>query len=298
MRKNKTILDDSTLIPTKAEPELIWRDESNLQIDGVHYLLTCDPGIYQREHATPGSFILVKGKHMVLWACDIARHHRTEKIFEMGILHGGSVALNEQIFNPSRLLAIDLNPVPVRALTEHIAGRDKAEVIRPRYGVSQADRPSIEALLDAEFPHRDIDLILDDASHLYDETRAAFNISFPYLAPGGLYVIEDWAWAHWEGEYWQGEYSPFLEAQSSRVRRWLRLPEKPNKYFPLRGKPALSNLLVELFILSASRPDLVENVLVDHNMVIVRKGPSAVTPARFDIADHCLLRGKKFKAWL
>ena len=37
-----------------------------------------------------------------------------------------------------------------------------------------------------------LDLVIDDASHLYGPTMASFEVLFPRLRPGGLYVIEDW----------------------------------------------------------------------------------------------------------
>ena len=43
-----------------------------------------------------------------------------------------------------------------------------------------------------------MDLIFDDASHLYEPTRSSFETLFPLLPEGGLYIIEDWAWAHWK----------------------------------------------------------------------------------------------------
>jgi hypothetical protein len=42
-----------------------------------------------------------------------------------------------------------------------------------------------------------LDLVIDDASHIYGPTKASFQALFPLLRPGGLYLIEDWAWAHW-----------------------------------------------------------------------------------------------------
>ena len=37
---------------------------------------------------------------------------------------------------------------------------------------------------------------MDDASHTYEETKASFEFLFPLLRPGGIYVMEDWNWAH------------------------------------------------------------------------------------------------------
>lgn len=39
-------------------------------------------------------------------------------------------------------------------------------------------------------------MVIDDASHTYELTRKSFEILFPLLKPGGLYIIEDWAWAY------------------------------------------------------------------------------------------------------
>ena len=41
-------------------------------------------------------------------------------------------------------------------------------------------------------------MVVDDASHLYEPTKKSFETLFPLLRPGGLYIIEDWAWAHWQ----------------------------------------------------------------------------------------------------
>jgi hypothetical protein len=42
----------------------------------------------------------------------------------------------------------------------------------------------------------ELDLIVDDASHTYEQTKASFEILFPLLQPGGIYLIEDWSWTH------------------------------------------------------------------------------------------------------
>jgi hypothetical protein len=202
----------------------------------------------------------------------------------MGILKGGSAVLYDQIFQPEKIVAIDYKKKQIEALAKYIDRREKNNAIKPFYGVNQADRPTMEGILTAEFPGRDIDLIVDDASHFYKETKEAFNITFPYLKAGGQYVIEDWAWAHWPGD-WQSNPWHFWKGNSfGGLGRWYRW-----------GTKALSNLLIELFMLAASRSDLIEDIFINREVIIVKKGHGNIPEGRFDIEDHYLLRGKSFR---
>lgn len=256
--------------PSATGP-LTWHDDHSLSIGDIGFRLSHDSGELRSGSSQGETFLLGKPRHMVEFAAGLAAERPAGKLFEMGILQGGSVVLYDLVFSPEKLVAIDHAPNPVQPLAEYIRRHGKARTIRPCYGIGQDDREKMEKLLSREFPERDIDLVVDDASHYYRETRDAFNIVFPYLKPGGLYIIEDWAWAHWAGEYWQGADSPF------------------------KGRPALSNLLIELFMLSASRPDLIESLFVDHNMIVVAKGAGALPHGDFDLAEHYLMRGKSFE---
>lgn len=269
-----TTADGGGGIPATPAPVMEWQDDFHLTLNGYRFILSFDTETLKKGSSGTDCFLLGKPKHMVERAADIARAERVSKIFEMGILQGGSVVLYDQLFRPDKIVAIDHDTKPAPALANYIATRGSSASVRPCYGVSQDDRSAMEALLSQEFPQRDVDLIIDDASHMYEPTRAAFNICFPYLRPGGLYIIEDWAWAHWAGDYWQGGGSHFAD------------------------ETALSNLLIELFMLSASRPDLIESLFVDHNMVMVKRGTGTLPEGHFNIGAHYLLRGKPFGAWL
>lgn len=166
-------------------PNLTWEDDFHLQVNDVCFQLSCDTEELRSGQSSGDSFLLGKPRHMVEKAVAIGQQQRMSKIFEMGILKGGSIVLYDQIYQPQRIVAIDHAPEPVDALTKYIAKRNKSNVIKPYYQISQADRSSMETILSSEFPHGDIDLIVDDASHYYVETREAFNISFPYLKEGG-----------------------------------------------------------------------------------------------------------------
>jgi predicted O-methyltransferase YrrM len=259
---------------SKAPINLVWDDDLHLKINDVSFYLSFDTKELKTGYSIHDTFLLGKPKHMVEKTVALAQHQSVRKIFEMGILQGGSTVLYDQIFSPEKIVAIEHDPKPVDALANYIANHDKGDMVKPYYAINQADAIAMGKVLLAEFPDRDIDLIVDDASHLYQETREAFNISFPFLKKGGLYIIEDWAWAHWHGDYWQKSQNPFL-----------------------KGKVAMSNLLIELFMLAASHPEFIENIFIDHNIITVKRGDGALPTGKFNIADHYLLRGKSFGAW-
>jgi hypothetical protein len=45
-------------------------------------------------------------------------------------------------------------------------------------------------------------LIVDDASHEGEPTRASFDLLWPLVRPGGYYVVEDWTVALREDPHW------------------------------------------------------------------------------------------------
>ena len=112
-----------------------------------------------------------------------------------------------------------------------------------------------------------LDLVMDDASHLYGPTLASFQILFPLLSVGGLYIIEDWAWEYWE------------EFQS---------PDHP--WARLRSPTAL---VFELIEATGSAMNVVTSVEVFQGFVIIERGPalaSAISPLR--LADHIARRSR------
>ncbi|OGA74812.1 MAG: hypothetical protein A3G81_16810 [Betaproteobacteria bacterium RIFCSPLOWO2_12_FULL_65_14] len=254
--------------------DLAWQDDKRLRIGEVEFLVTSDPAELHGVESTERCFVLGKNRAMVMRMVRLAARQEIRKVLDIGIFKAGSVVLFDRLFQPEKLVAIDLNPIPVAALGRYIAAHAREAHVRPFYGVDQSDAGRVGEILAAEFPRQDVDLIVDDASHFYAETRAAFNLCFPYLRSGGHYIVEDWGWAHWPGEQWQ----------------------KGDAYFA--GKPALTNLLVELCMLSASRQDLASEVVVRPDTITVRRGPGALPVRGFDIGEHYLLRGRKFAAWL
>jgi hypothetical protein len=96
--------------------------------------------------------------------------------------------------------------------------------------------------------------VVDDASHRAGPTRASFNVLFPRLRPGGVYIIEDWCWAH----ICYGMHRPV---------------ETP-----------LTVLVFEITMAFPSRPGLLAGLHVDRDWAMVVRGDTQLDVAGFDIS--------------
>jgi Methyltransferase domain len=119
---------------------------------------------------------------------------KVKGIFEMGIWDGGSTAFWFEYFRPEKLVAIDYldreDDPAFRAYVEH---RNLSGKLKTYWRTNQADRARLRAIVADEFT-APLDLVIDDASHELNATRASFETLFPLLRPGGMYLVEDWAW--------------------------------------------------------------------------------------------------------
>jgi hypothetical protein len=117
------------------------------------------------------------------------------QIVELGLWKGGSVVFWLEALQPTRLLAVDQRPESGSPVfdTWAAANRDRVTVA---WGVDQADAARLVVLVGSALTGP-LDLVIDDASHRYEPTLASFEALFPLLRPGGFYIVEDWAWAHW-----------------------------------------------------------------------------------------------------
>jgi hypothetical protein len=186
------------------------------------------------------------------------------RVLEFGIYQGGSLLLMHKAFGAGKVVGIDLG-TPVPALQQYLNVAGLTERIVAHFATNQADASAVRMIIAQEFGGEPIDIVIDDASHDLALTRASFNLAFPYLKAGGLYIIEDWGWAHWKGTIWQTQ--------------WI-------------DQPALSNLVFELVMACTSSRETIARIDVSPYYVAIRKGPAAVDPATFDLASLYVARGK------
>ena len=250
-----------------------WLADDLLIVGDTEFAVTPDADRYLSEQSTATRFVVAKTRPMVERLAATIGALEPRRVVELGIFKGGSAALLAALAEPVRLTAIELATTPVDALAQHIERRGLTDVIRPHYGVDQGDRDRLAELLDSDHGSEPIDLVVDDASHYYRETRASFELLFARMRPGGRYIIEDWGWAHYAESLWQAGGGPFHD------------------------RPALSNLVVELLMIAVSAEDLVAHVEVFRDTVTVTRGPLAIAdPIRLE--DHYRNRGLPFRPLL
>jgi hypothetical protein len=245
-----TWANGATVYPS---PVLAWITDDSFEISGTIYV--CRP-IGHRFPSEPGRFCLLKPRHEVEWYERFLLERAPQTIVEVGSYDGASSALFAEIARPQRLVAIDRRPEPSAAFTEFIGRRGFGDVVSAHYGVDQSDAPRLLDIVTEAFGATQLDLVVDDASHLVEPTRTTFNCLFPRLAPGGIYLIEDWSWAH-SGLGEMGEWA---------------------------GHQPLTKVIFELVLACASRPKVIANVNVFKNYVLVERGPFEIDRETFDLA--------------
>jgi SAM-dependent methyltransferase len=247
-----------------------WLNDEKLSVGDTLFSLSADRS--ELVKSEPNEFVLVKTRSMIE-AFIREAPERVENVIDLGIFKGGSVLFLQEMFRPRRLVGLDLYRLAPRAepLESRIAQQELSDAIRLYYEIDQGDHIALERIMKENFPEGKLDLVIDDCSHLYAPTKASLNFLLPRVRPLGLYVIEDWGWAHWPGEEWQGPHAIYGDETTP-----------------------LSILVMELVMTAASRNDIIGKLTITSDSVYITKGWPATDPEGFDISTCYLNRGKRF----
>ncbi len=232
-----------------------------IELDGVKFSLDVRPGNV-RGKSDKDSFVLVKHHAFLDFYDKVKERSNPKDIMEIGMFEGGSMVYFDKLFKPTKLVGLDLRAAPIEPLEDYCEDKDH---IKTYYGRSQDKEGTLQAARE-NFP-TGIDLVVDDASHLYAQTRATFEMLFPLVRTGGTYIIEDWAWSH--------------------------TPNNQNKRVPWWKQKAMTNLIFELTVLAGSYP-VIANMEITRELVSITKGPGTLPATGLDLSDR--LRKKKMKA--
>lgn len=234
-------------------------EQKIFEIDGVEFVIDERPGP-QRGKSAENRFILVKNTGCL----DFYRKwdkKKPETIMEVGMFEGGSIIMLDKLFKPKTMVGMDLRQEPIQPLEAYVQHHPH---IKTYYGCSQSDPVTLQIARE-NFVNTGIDLVVDDASHLYGHTKATFAMLFPMVTVGGHYIIEDWAWSF--GKNYQSNDAIWSD------------------------QPAMANLILQLIALSGST-GLIKQVHVQRELVCITRGPGPVPSNLFDLSG--IIRGRTF----
>jgi predicted O-methyltransferase YrrM len=121
---------------------------------------------------------------------------RPLNILEVGVYQGGSLLMFGKYFSNARILGIDLSP-PDALISSEIQNSDLRDRVAVALG-SQDNPAFLRSAITNHFGSMPLDVVIDDASHFYEQTRATFeSVFYSHLRSGGLYIIEDWGAGYW-----------------------------------------------------------------------------------------------------
>ena len=257
---------------------LTWTNDTRFGVDDVDFRCSF-------AASTEHEFCVRKSRRLIEATVDLVAEFPAARAVEFGIASGGSTALLALVARPRTLIAIERDAAPVEALRRLIERKELVDVVRPYYGVDQGDQKQITEILDAELGHEPLDFVIDDASHRLEETRTAFEVVFPRLRPGGVYVIEDWNWQL------RFRYALARGADGVPPNRLERIDDADGRdrfeeYLRENlARTPLETLGLELVLTRASSGQVVDDVLFAESWIVVRRGPAALDPATFRLAD-------------
>jgi predicted O-methyltransferase YrrM len=218
----------------KKSSVIEWENGTDFAINGYRFTLDYQHGgskLRSEDHR----FLMMKGVSFLEHYTSLDPNE-CKRVLELGVYQGGSFVFLDQILNPEKLSAVELNATPIPALDDYVARSEGR--CRVHYGRSQDDIETLKKIVREDFGG-ELDLVVDDASHWYKQTKTSFETLFPLVRPGGLYIIEDWCWS------FQDDFQPSTHD-------WHRIDSPANLVIDLMEDMTRGNLIRDVKIF----PDL------------------------------------------
>jgi SAM-dependent methyltransferase len=248
-----------------------WSDEQTFRTPNLTFVSIANGN--DTDPYSDGRIPVHKPRGLLDLYRDLLHGQNVRSIAEIGYLYGGMVLFLADMIPTAKVVGMDRAQVPPAAL--EIASKHNLSN-RARYhgGVWQDESKVVRGVLEQEFGTEPLDLIVDDASHFYQESKSTFETCFGYLRPGGRYILEDWGWAHWSDPKWQ----------------------TGQNY--LSGTTPLSKLVFELTMLLASRPGILSRLeIMNGSCVVATRGDELPYRAPISLDSTYLTAGRRFVAF-
>lgn len=223
--------------------------DDGFMLDGIRFFVSTGSA---GRTSGPDGVVLLKPWDFVAQEYVVLSALAPKRLLEVGVFEGGGAVLWPRLLDLHRYVGLDRRDLDALRFPSEVTNHPRWTAVRFVGEASQADPAAIGtalSMLDGA-----LDVVIDDASHQYALSTRTFELCFPHLAPGGVYILEDWNWAHGEGP-WHTNGHPWY------------------------GAPSLSNLVLRIVLLAAERRDIVSRVDVRPNFVVVWRGHAPISGA-------------------
>lgn len=231
-----------------------WINESQFLIGDTKFQSVSELGQFFSFQSENG-YVVGKNREILEKYAELFSNIKVERIVELGVFRGGSSIFLNEYFKPEKLVVIDINK-DCNDLDDYIKKEALNETVRPYYQVDQADINKLQKIYQNEFLENSLDLVIDDASHLLDNTRKSFNFFFPKLKIGAWYIIEDWDWS---------------------------LANNPHLNRNFKGQKPLVSLVYEIIEMLGQRVDIAEEIILNKRCCMIKKGKTEIDQDTFKV---------------
>lgn len=250
---------------------LVWQKDRMLMGDLVFRLEHCASDDWELGD---GCFVFYKTRELVAQYQSFfttREAFRAHNILELGLWDGGSAAFWFECLRPRMLVGIDLQPrEDSEYFRSYVSSRGLNTRLKTYWDTNQSDVPKLRSIVDREFDGP-LDLVIDDASHIYQPTKNSFECLFPLLRSGGLYIIEDWAWEHWK--------------------------DLDSPGHPWAHKEGLTNLVCELVQATGTSTNLIQSLTIYQGFAVVERSKADIIGQEdFKLEHHIWRRPTPEKA--
>jgi hypothetical protein len=208
-----------------------WTSKNEFKIKNIEFIIDLAKQV-SKEGRPRNQFCIMKSRKRIEVYQNMAREiFPVGNVLELGFSEGGSLVFFDKLFEPLRIIGIDISNVKDNSLEDYMV---ENEHLKAFYNVAQTDRSKLDKILKREFNDK-IDVVIDDASHWYEPTKNSFKYLFPKLSPGGKYVVETWNWS-------------FKSNHQDKNHSWYKKDSLVNVLFELVEDIAINNAIEKIEI--------------------------------------------------
>lgn len=154
------------------------------------------------------------------------RGQETVNILEIGVQNGGSLQMWREYFGVgAKIWGVDVDP-NCKAVQQYYKDKYGDENIQVIIG-DQGDRSFLETLKKTLPP---LDIVIDDGGHYFHQQINSFEVLYPLVKPGGVYLVEDVHTSYWDnmggGTRKPGTFIEYAKIKLDELNAW-HAPDQP-----------------------------------------------------------------------